>query len=161
MVQRVGWALFRFQVVAVFDLVKGPAILGRATVGERCVRAFYKHLFTHARTRTHTHPHTHTHTHTVRRHLKLQPKIWTILISSSDFISATYWVVSEEVTGWWRNPRKEEVHDCNNMLGWYDQGGWVGQASRKHGSEKTYRASVGKPEGERKGIYVKRRIMVQ
>ena len=45
-------------------LVKGPAILGTTTVGERCVRAVYKHLFTQTHTHTHTHTHTNTHKHT-------------------------------------------------------------------------------------------------
>jgi len=52
---------------------------------------------------------------------------------------------------------------CNSIqiiLGWHDQEGWVGRASSKHGSEKTYRVLVGKPEEERQGIYVKRRIII-
>ena len=45
-----------------FNLVKDPAIMGPATVGDRCVRAFYRHLFTNTHTHTYTHTYTHTHT---------------------------------------------------------------------------------------------------
>jgi len=35
--------------------------MGPATVGERCVRAVYNHLFTYTGTRARAHAHTHTH----------------------------------------------------------------------------------------------------